>query len=143
MAGTQRAGLALLRAGSTLECQSQIHKQSHRFRVPQTVTYGIFDCEFDFGSQEWSCSYRNQGQVRVYRFLYTNIYTSTNMRISNSAFTDSYCADRPGPGGARRAVCVSHSPVSNTRHTHTHTHAPNASNIYVYVSMYVCRFTLR
>ena len=34
-----------------------------RIRVPQTVTYGVFDREFDFDSQEWSCSVNFDSQA--------------------------------------------------------------------------------
>ncbi len=46
-----------LESSATRASQSQIHSHNHRRRVPQTITFGVFDCEFGFDSQEWSCSY--------------------------------------------------------------------------------------
>ncbi len=44
------------KSNSTLESQSQNHSQKLRMLLPKTLTYGVFDCDFGFGSQEWSCS---------------------------------------------------------------------------------------
>ena len=42
--------------GDRSSTQSQIHSQIPRMQSPKTLTYGEFDCEFDFDSHEWSCS---------------------------------------------------------------------------------------
>ena len=42
-------------SSSTRPSQSQNHSQSRRMLSPKTLTFGV-DCEFGFGSREWSCS---------------------------------------------------------------------------------------
>ncbi len=52
--------LAFLESGTkskpTLESTSQKSQLKTPYVSAQTVAYGVFDREFDFDSQEWSCS---------------------------------------------------------------------------------------
>ena len=42
--------------------QRQIHSQNHLLLSPKSLTYGVFDREFGFDSQEWGCSQNNSTQ---------------------------------------------------------------------------------
>ena len=53
-----------------------------RIRVPQTVAYAVFDCEFDFDSQEWICSKRQDPKD-------TTVSSQLNTRLTLE--TDSVC----------------------------------------------------
>ena len=44
-------------SNSTRERKSQIHSQKLRMLWLKTLADGVFDCDFGFDSQEWSCSH--------------------------------------------------------------------------------------
>ncbi len=60
---TVRVCFCTLRARSTLQSQCQNHSQKRRMLSPKTVTEGVFNCDFDFDSQEWICSYWEGGYL--------------------------------------------------------------------------------
>ena len=41
----------------TIKKKSQNYSQKHRMRESLAASYGVFDCDFGFDSQEWGCSY--------------------------------------------------------------------------------------
>ena len=44
-------------SSSTRASKSENHSQNRLMLSPKTLTYGDIDCDFGFGSHEWSCSY--------------------------------------------------------------------------------------
>ena len=58
------------KSSSTRACQSQIHGKNAVCKESSATVYGVFDCEFDFDSHEWSRS--NATQVTASRLL-TNL----------------------------------------------------------------------
>ncbi len=50
---------------SARESQSEIHCQKLSLLSLQIPTYGVFDCEFDFNSQEWVCFSRFKSETAL------------------------------------------------------------------------------
>ena len=43
-------------SNSTLQSRSQNHSKNRPMQESSETAYGVFDCDFGFDSQEWSCS---------------------------------------------------------------------------------------